>query len=109
MSPIIKTLEMSSEDRFVKLEEQITYIYDNMTLLMVALEKKFGPFGEVGGSNLEVGLEKKMGDSGDLENEPKKSQRNQPPLSSLLHNIYLEWKRKWTSYPTKVILLVLLS
>jgi hypothetical protein len=39
------------EERFSKLEEQVIDISCNMALLMVALENKFGPFGEVGGSN----------------------------------------------------------
>jgi len=50
-----------------------------MALLMVDLEDKFGPFEEVGGSNLEAGLDDKSRDNEDLEKEKKKSQnkRNQ--------------------------------
>lgn len=41
-------------------------------ILMVALESKFGPFGEFGGSNLDIGLDGKSRDNKDLENERKK-------------------------------------
>jgi hypothetical protein len=38
--------------RFAKLEEKHIDIPHNMSLLMVALAKRFGTFWEVGGSNL---------------------------------------------------------
>jgi hypothetical protein len=44
-----------AEERFSKLEEQVTDISRNMALLMENLLNKFIPFGEVGGSNSEVG------------------------------------------------------
>jgi hypothetical protein len=37
-------------ERFMKLEEQVVDISHNMSPLMVALENKFGIFGEVGSS-----------------------------------------------------------
>jgi hypothetical protein len=40
-----------------------------MALHMVALVKNFKPFRGVGGSNSEVELDEKMGDSEDLEKE----------------------------------------
>jgi hypothetical protein len=52
-----------AEKRFARLEEKVIDISRNMALLMVALENKFEPFREVGGSNSDVGLEEKMGDS----------------------------------------------
>jgi hypothetical protein len=47
------------EERFMRLEEKVTNISCNMFLLMVDLASKLGPFGEVGGSNLEMGSEGK--------------------------------------------------
>jgi hypothetical protein len=47
-----------------------------MSLLMAALASKLRPFKEIGGSNSEIGLDKKLGDNEDLEKEswkePKK-------------------------------------
>jgi hypothetical protein len=60
------------EDRFSKLEEQVTNIFHSMALLITDLANKFVPSREVGGSNLEVGLDKKLGDNEDLEKEPQK-------------------------------------
>jgi hypothetical protein len=90
------------------MEEQVVDISCNMAFLMEALENKFGPFVEVGGSNSEFGLDKKSRDKEYLENKPKREQRkrNQVLVSSLLHNICLKWKKKWTSNPIKVILIL---
>ena len=33
-----------------------------MSIFMVDLERKFGPFGDFGGSNLEIGSEEKLRD-----------------------------------------------
>jgi hypothetical protein len=90
------------------LEEQVIDISHNMYLLMESLANNFGPFGEVGGSNIEVGMDEKSRDNEDLE-DSKKSQRNrnQAPMSSLLHNLCLKWNQKWKLNPTKVILLLL--
>jgi hypothetical protein len=65
-----------------------------MALLMVALVNKFGPFGEVGGSNSEVGSDEKSEIVKTQKRSRKKSprKRNQVPVPSLLHNLYLKWK-----------------
>jgi hypothetical protein len=68
----------------LKLEEQVIDISHNMALLMVALENKFGPFGEVGGSNSEVGLDEKLGDNEDPEKESKKELEKEQPSSSVI-------------------------
>ena len=47
------------EQLFTKLEIQVADISSNMSILMAALESKFGPFGYYGGSNSEVGSEDK--------------------------------------------------
>lgn len=39
------------DERFSKIEEQLSKISCNMIFLMEALKNKFGPFKEVGGSN----------------------------------------------------------
>ena len=41
-----------------------------MSILMEDLERKFGPFGNFGGSNLDIGLEGKLEDRGDPEKDP---------------------------------------
>jgi len=41
------------------LEEKITDISHNMALLMASLANNFGPFGDVGGFNLEFGSDEK--------------------------------------------------
>jgi hypothetical protein len=46
----------AAKERFVGLEENFIDISHNMNLLMVALTNKFRPSGEVGASNLEVGI-----------------------------------------------------
>jgi hypothetical protein len=48
-----------AKDIFSKLEEQVVDISHNMTSLMENLENKFGPFGKVGGSNLEFRSDEK--------------------------------------------------
>jgi hypothetical protein len=55
-----------------------------MTLLMVDLANKFGPFWEVGGSNLKVGLDEKLGDNANPENELKKEPKKEKPSSSAI-------------------------
>jgi hypothetical protein len=72
------------EEIFARLEEQVIDISHNMALLMVALENKFRPFGEVGGSNSEVGSNEKLGDSEDPENELKKEHEKEQPSSSAI-------------------------
>jgi len=47
------------EEQLTKLEIQVVDISRNMSILMAALESKFGPFGYYGGSNSEVGSEDK--------------------------------------------------
>jgi hypothetical protein len=48
-----------------------------MPLLMEAIESKFGPIREVGGSNLEIILEGKSGDNEDLERELQKEPKKE--------------------------------
>jgi hypothetical protein len=55
-----------------------------MALLMVALVNKFGPFGEVGGSNLEVGLDDKSRYNEDSKKELKKEPEKEKPSSSVI-------------------------
>jgi hypothetical protein len=50
-----------TEERFVRLEEKVTDISHNMSLLMVALASKLRPFREVGGSNSEIRSDGKSG------------------------------------------------
>jgi hypothetical protein len=50
-----------TEDIFVRLEEKFVDTSHNMSFLMVALTRELGPFREVRGSNLEIGLDKKLG------------------------------------------------
>ena len=54
---------------FSKPEAQICDLSHNMSILMVSLHNKFGPFGEFGSSNSEAGLNLKYGDNEDLEKE----------------------------------------
>jgi hypothetical protein len=65
-----------AEEIFLRMEEQVTHICHNMSFLMVALARKFSPFGEVGDSNLEIGSDGKSRDNEDQEKEswkePKK-------------------------------------
>lgn len=56
----------------------------NISLVMVDLTNKFGPFGDVGGSNLEVGLGEKSGDNEYLEKESKKELEKEKPFSSVI-------------------------
>jgi hypothetical protein len=75
------------ENRFLRLEEQVVDISRNMALLMKALANKFGPFEEVGGSNLEVRSNEKIGDSEDLEKESRKEpEKEQPSSSAITHS-----------------------
>jgi hypothetical protein len=72
------------EDIFVRLEEKFTDISRKMALIMAALVNMFGPFGEVGGSNLEVGSDEKLGDIEDLGKESKKEPKKKNPSSNTI-------------------------
>jgi hypothetical protein len=79
------------EDKVVRIEEKVIDIYHKMALLMVDLVKKFKPFGEVGGSNSEFGLDEKLGDSEDVEKELKKYPKKEQPSSITItpsHNLF---------------------
>ena len=54
-----------SEQRFSKLEIQVTDISHNMSILMAARESKFKPFGDFGVSNSNFGFEGKSKDKND--------------------------------------------
>jgi hypothetical protein len=53
---------------------------------MVALEKRFGPFGEVGVSNLEHGLDDKSRDNKYLEKELQKEIEKEKQSSSVINS-----------------------
>jgi hypothetical protein len=55
-----------------------------MNLIMMALTNKFGLFGKVGVSNSEVGSNKKLRDTEDLENESKKEPKKEKPSCSVI-------------------------
>jgi hypothetical protein len=56
-----------AEERFVRLEEQVTNISHNMALLMAALASKLESFGEAGGSKSKIRTEGKPGGNDDPE------------------------------------------
>jgi hypothetical protein len=58
-----------TDEIFFKLEEEVIDISCKMVLLIVILEKKFGPFREVGGSNIEVVSDRKSKDNEDPEKD----------------------------------------
>ena len=58
-----------AEERFERLETQVTNIEINMNLLIVALEIKIEPFIDNGGSNLDIISEGKSGDREDSRKE----------------------------------------
>jgi hypothetical protein len=60
------------EERFEQLEVQVFAISHNMNLLMETLASKLRPFGDDGGSNLEIESE---GKSGDWEDSGKESRK----------------------------------
>ena len=68
----------------MRIEEKLIDIYLNMTLLMVALEKKRKPFKEVGGSNSKIRSKGKLGNNEDLENELRKEPEKEHPSSSAI-------------------------
>jgi len=51
------------EEKFSKLEEQVTDISHKIDILMETLENKFASFRHFGNSNLEVGFHGKSGDN----------------------------------------------
>jgi hypothetical protein len=58
-----------AEERFERLETQVTNIEINMNLLIVALEIKIEPFIDNGGSNLDIISEGNSRDREDLGND----------------------------------------
>jgi hypothetical protein len=73
-----------TEEIFSKLEEQVVDVSHNMTLLVVALENKFGLLGDVGGFNSEVGLDKKSRDNEDPKKELKKELEKEQTSSNVI-------------------------
>ena len=73
-----------TEEIFVRLEEQVTGISRN-TSLMAALARKLIPFREVGGSNLEIRSDGKLGDNEDLEKELWNELDKEQPSSSTIN------------------------
>jgi hypothetical protein len=51
-----------AKERFVRLEEKVANILCNISLLMASLASNIGTFKVVGGSNLEIGSDEKLGD-----------------------------------------------
>jgi hypothetical protein len=70
---------------------------------MEALENNFSHFDEFGGSKSEDKLNEKYIDNEDPQNQSKRGhrKRDQFQVPSLLPNLFLKWKQKWTSNPTK--------
>ena len=60
------------ETRLMRLEQQVTDINRNVSLLMAALNRKLWIFGEDGGSNAEDQSERRSEDQGEMKNELKK-------------------------------------
>jgi hypothetical protein len=56
-----------------------------MALLMVTLVKMFKPYGDVGGSNLEVESNEKPRDNEDPKKESKKDPKKEKPSSSAIN------------------------
>jgi hypothetical protein len=79
-----KNLEEAAKDIFLRLEDKKSYASYNMALLMEALEKRFGPFREVGGSKSKVRFVEKSGDSEDQKNESRKENEKEKPSSSAI-------------------------
>jgi predicted neutral ceramidase superfamily lipid hydrolase len=60
---IHKNTQDTSEESFLRIEEKVVDISHNMSLLMVVITNNFGPFREVGGSNLKYVSYEKLRDS----------------------------------------------
>jgi hypothetical protein len=73
------------EEIFVRLEEKVTDISHNMSLLMVALASNLRPFREVGGSNSEIISEGKLRDNEDPEKESRKEPKKEKPSLSVIN------------------------
>ena len=72
------------EERFTKLEIQVIDISCNMLILMETLEINFGPFGDFGVSNLEIGSNWKSKDKCDPRKELRKDSRKRDQVPLLL-------------------------
>jgi len=68
-----------AKDRFVRLEEKVVDIFFNMSLLFVVLTSNIELFGEVGGSNLEIGSDDKTRDNEDPKKEADKEPKKENP------------------------------
>jgi hypothetical protein len=69
----------------VRLEEKVTDISHNMSLLMVALARNLRPFREVGGSNSEIRSDGKLGDNEDPKKESWKEPKKEKLSSSTIN------------------------
>jgi hypothetical protein len=61
-----------TEERLARLEEKVTDLSRNMSLLMEDLENKMRPFKEVGGSKSKIRSNGKLGDNEDIDKESRK-------------------------------------
>ena len=66
----------------MRLEEKVTNISHNISLLMVALARKLGLFEEVRGPKSKIRSDRKLGDNKDLEKESWKEPKKEHPSSS---------------------------
>jgi len=57
-----------AKERFLWLEQQVTYLNNNVNILMAALSNKLGIFKEDVGSNVEEKSERGSGDQEEMEN-----------------------------------------
>jgi hypothetical protein len=79
-----------SKEIFSKMEAKVTNISHNMSILMLALKNKFGPFREFGISNLRGILDEKSRDKEDREKESKNEPlKERPSSSSITSSQYL--------------------
>ena len=62
---------------------QVIDISCYMSILMEALENKFGSFNDFGGSNLNIGSEGKSRDKSNPEKEPTKDSKKEKPISTV--------------------------
>jgi len=69
----------------VRLEEQVTDISRNISILMVALASNLRSFREFGRSNSEIGSNGKSRDNEDPENESRKKTEKEQLISSVIN------------------------
>lgn len=75
-----------TQERFFRLEQQVTYMNCNVNLLMMDLRNKFRIFKEEGGSNSKDKAEGRLRDQEEIENWSKKGPKNYQPSSSVMNN-----------------------